>query len=298
MQALAETVRAPMPFIEQLTTAAPADLANQARERGDAKRGALVFYTTTASCIHCHTTPHRSASTEATSRNDSPLGPDLATIRKVSDTHLVESLLYPSKVIHKDHETKSILTTSGELVVALVTSENEDTLTVRSANDLDRSRVISKNAIEAIKTNTQSMMPEGLVATIGNLRDFLDLTLYLIEIAEGGTVRAEELMPSSDQLEFKDDTLDLGSRGHYRQITFSRDFETGKGIFHGYCFNCHGNDGNSPSLPTARAFGTDKMRFGSDPFQMFMTLSKGKGLMAAMRHLNAQGALSSCALRS
>ena len=285
MQALAETVRAPMPFIEQLTTAAPADLANQARERGDAKRGALVFYTTAASCIHCHTTPHRSESTEATSRNDSPLGPDLATIRKVSDTHLVESLLYPSKVIHKDHETKSILTTSGELVVALVTSENEDTLTVRSANDLDRSRVISKNAIEAIKTNTQSMMPEGLVATIGNLRDFLDLTLYLIEIAEGGTVRAEELMPSSDQLEFKDDTQDLDHAGIISKLR-SRDFEAGKGIYHGYCFNCHGNDGNTPSLPTARAFGTDKMRFGSEPFQMFMTLSKGKGLMASMRHLN------------
>lgn len=275
----AETVRQPKPFIEQLKAVSAADLALQARQRGDAKRGALIFHTTAASCIHCHPQGHDHATTKK-----SPLGPDLTIRRKVSDAHLVESLLYPSKVIHKDYETRSILTTSGQVVVALVSSEDENTLTVRSANDLERTRVISKDEIEAIKTNSQSVMPEGLAATIGNLRDFLDLTLYLMEVAEGGESRAEKLMPEPEQLEFEDDTLDLDHAGIIRKLR-SRDFETGKGIFHGYCFNCHGDDGNSPSLPTARAFGTDKMRFGSDPFQMFMTLSKGRGLMSAMRHL-------------
>ena len=275
----AETVRQPVPFIEQLKSVSSEDLAQEARQRGDARRGALIFYTTAASCVHCHTKSNDQATPQS-----SPLGPDLTTRRKVSDVHLVESLLYPSKVIHKDYETKSILTTSGEVVVGLVSDENEKTLTVRSASDLERTRIISNDDIEAIKTNSQSVMPEGLVATIGNLRDFLDLTLYLIEVAEGGKLRAEKLMPEPEQLEFKDDTLDLDHAGIIGKFR-TRDFETGKGIFHGYCFNCHGDDGNSPSLPTARAFGTDKMRFGSDPFQMFMTLSKGKGLMAAMRHL-------------
>ncbi len=278
-EALSETVRSPMPFVTQLKMTSYEDLAAQARQRGDAKRGALVFYTSAASCVHCHT-----ARNAAASKHAPPLGPDLTAIRKVSDTHLIESLLNPSKVIHKGYETKSILTTNGEVIVALVTSENEDTISVRSANDLDRTRVIAKDDIEAIKTNTQSMMPDGLVATIGNLRDFLDLTRYLIELAEGGATRAGELMPRPDQLQFKDDTVDLDHAGIIGKLR-SRDYETGKGIYHGYCFNCHGNDGNTPSLPTARAFGTDKMRYGSDPFQMFMTLSNGKGLMAAMRHL-------------
>ena len=278
-EALPETVRSPMPFVTQLKMTSYEDLASQARQRGDGKRGALVFYTSAASCVHCHT-----ASNTAASKHAPPLGPDLTAIRKVSDTHLIESLLNPSKVIHKGYETKSILTTSGEVIVALVTSENEDTISVRSANDLDRNRVIAKDDIEAIKTNTQSMMPDGLVATIGNLRDFLDLTRYLIELAEGGVTRAGELMPRPDQLQFKDDTADLDHAGIIGKLR-SRDYETGKGIYHGYCFNCHGNDGNTPSLPTARAFGTDKMRYGSDPYQMFMTLSNGKGLMAAMRHL-------------
>lgn len=275
----AVTARQPTPFIEQLQAVSSVDLAQQARQRGDAKRGALIFHTTAASCVHCHTQSNDQATTQSL-----PLGPDLTIRRDVSDAYLVESLLYPSKVIHKDYETKSILTTSGEVVVALIIDEKDNKLTVRSANDLERTRIISKDEIEAIKTNTQSVMPEGLVATIGNLRDFLDLTLYLIEVAEGGKIRAEKLKPEPEQLEFTDDTLDLDHAGIIGKMR-TRDFETGKGIFHGYCFNCHGDDGNSPSLPTARAFGTDKMRFGSDPFQMFMTLSKGKGLMAAMRHL-------------
>ena len=50
----AETVRQPKPFIEQLKAVPAADLALQARQRGDAKRGALIFHTTAASCIHCH----------------------------------------------------------------------------------------------------------------------------------------------------------------------------------------------------------------------------------------------------
>ena len=273
------TVRQPTPFIEQLKAVSTFDLANQARHRGDAKRGALIFYTTAASCVHCHTTSDAQAT-----KTSSPLGPDLTIRREVSDAYLIESLLYPSKVIHKDYQTKSILTTDGEVVVALVTDEAGDEITVRSANDLERTRVIPRDEIEAIKTNNQSLMPEGLVATIGNLRDFLDLVRYLFEIAEGGKIEAQQLMPKPEQLEFKDDTLDLDHAGIISKLR-TRDFEAGKGIFHSYCFNCHGDDGNSPSLPTARAFGTDKMRFGSDPFGMFMTLSTGKGLMAAMRHL-------------
>ena len=43
--------------------------------------------------------------------------------------------------------------------------------------------------------------------------------------------------------------------------------------------NCHGADGRTPSLPVARAFGTDELKFGTDPFSMFRTLTDGNGLM-------------------
>ena len=273
-QLSAETLRQPIPFVEQLQSTGAADLAHQARQRGNAHRGGLVFYKSGAACVNCHLqTPE-----------GSPLGPKLAELGEVTDTHVIDSLLYPSKSIRKGYETQSVLTTSGEIIVGMVAKEDNDSITLRSVSDLNQDRVIPKKEIEAVKPNAKSMMPEGLVASIGNLRDFLDLACYLIEIAEGGSARAKELMPSPEELQFKDDTLDLDHAGIISTLR-SRDFETGKGIYHGYCFNCHGNDGNTPSLPTARAFGNQKMRFGSDPFRMFMTLSHGKGLMAAMRHL-------------
>jgi putative heme-binding domain-containing protein len=273
-QLSAETLRQPIPFVEQLQSTGAADLAHQARQRGNAHRGGLVFYKSGAACVNCHLqTPE-----------GSPLGPKLAELGEVTDTHVIDSLLYPSKSIRKGYETQSVLTTSGEIIVGMVAKEDNDSITLRSVSDLNQDRVIPKKEIEAVKPNAKSMMPEGLVASIGNLRDFLDLACYLMEIAEGGSARAKELMPSPEELQFKDDTLDLDHAGIISTLR-SRDFETGKGIYHGYCFNCHGNDGNTPSLPTARAFGNQKMRFGSDPFRMFMTLSHGKGLMAAMRHL-------------
>ena len=271
---LGEAIRPAMTFDQQIKLASLEDLAAQARQRGDARRGALVFFTTTAACVNCHTQDSK----------QSQLGPDLTVARDVSDEHLIESLIHPSKVIHKKYQTQSILTTDGEVIVALVTKETQDTIIVRSADNLEQSHQISKDDIEAMKPNTQSMMPDGLVAVIGNLRDFLDLTRYLMELADGGANRAKDLMPRPHELEIKDDTVNLDHSGIISKLR-SRDFETGKGIYHGYCFNCHGTDGNTPSLPTARAFGTDKMRYGSDPYQMFMTLSKGKGLMSAMRHL-------------
>lgn len=60
----------------------------------------------------------------------------------------------------------------------------------------------------------------------------------------------------------------------------------GKQIYEATCYQCHGKDGNSPSLATARAFGTQKLKFGADPLSMFKTLSHGNGLMAAASALS------------
>ena len=56
-------------------------------------------------------------------------------------------------------------------------------------------------------------------------------------------------------------------------------FESGKTIYQNLCTNCHGSDGVTPPLPTARAFGEGELKFGSDPYSMFLTLTDGNGLM-------------------
>ena len=53
----------------------------------------------------------------------------------------------------------------------------------------------------------------------------------------------------------------------------------GQTIYNNLCVNCHGADGTTPSLPVARAFGTGELKFGTDPYSMFRTLTDGSGLM-------------------
>lgn len=271
--AAAETLRHPQSLEKQLVATDSAKLALEARRRGDAKRGALLFYKSAAACASCHL-----------SEQNSPLGPDLSELGQVTDQYVIESLLYPSKSIRKGYETYSILRGDGKVVSGLLVAQDERELKIRSATDLTRETIITMDDVESMKKSDKSMMPEGLVGSIGQQRDFLDLAKYVMEVAAGGPPKAKALKPTADQLAVKDDTRDLDHAGIIRSLR-SRDFESGKGIYHGYCFNCHGNDGNTPSLPTARAFGTQKMKFGSDPYRMFMTLSRGNGLMAPMSHL-------------
>ncbi|MCA9139763.1 MAG: c-type cytochrome, partial [Planctomycetales bacterium] len=270
----ADTLRNAKPLEQLLTATDKSFLAQQVRLRGDARRGALVFYTSAAACVNCH----------GSGDNASPLGPDLAKLGDVTDEHVIESLLDPSKKIREGYQTNNILMDDGTVVSGLIAEQTDEMIAIRSASDLTRRQTFARDEIVEIKPTTKSMMPDGLAASLGDQRDFFDLARYVMEVAAGGPDRAASLKPSADQLNVKDDSVDLDHAGIIGGLR-SRDFDAGKAIYHGYCFNCHGNDGNTPSLPTARAFGTQKLRFGNDPYRMFMTLTRGNGLMAPMSHL-------------
>lgn len=274
LTAAAETLRHPESLEQQLKSADPADIAAQSRLRGDARRGAIVFFKSAAGCVKCH-----GSGDDAT-----PLGPDLAKLKTVSDEHIIESLLFPSKKIREAYQTQTVLLDEGTVVSGLIVRRDDASLVLRAADDLTRETVVPIDQIVQTKVNDRSMMPEGLVAALPSQRDFLDLVRYISEVASGGPQRASELRPTAEQLAIADDTADLDHAGIIGRLR-SRDFDAGKAIYHGYCYNCHGDDGNTPSLPTARAFGTQKLKFGSDPYGMFLTLSRGKGLMAPMSHL-------------
>lgn len=270
----AETLRQPQSLQQQLADADPGYLAEQVRLRGDARRGALVFYKSAAACVNCH-----GSGDDAT-----PLGPDLAKLGLVTNQHVIESLLHPSKKIRDGYQTHSLLLEDGNVLTGLIADKTDEWITIRSASNLTSETKIPADEVLQIKPASQSMMPDGLVASLGDQRDFLDLVRYVIDVAAGGPERAAELKPSPQQLAVKDDSIDLDHAGIISGFR-SRDFDAGKAIYHGYCFNCHGSDGNQPSLPTARAFGTQKLKFGNDPYRMFMTLTRGNGLMAPMSHL-------------
>ena len=234
-----------------------------------------MFFKSPAGCVKCH----------GTGDEPSPLGPKLAQLGKqVSDQHVVESLLHPSRKIDDEYRTRIILMADGVIHSGIVRKSDQQSITLRMASDLSKDRTLAREEIEEVTLSDKSLMPDGLIASLADQRDFLDLARYVMEVVSGGKQRAAQLRPSAEDLAVHDDSINLDHAGIIKRFR-SRDFETGQRIYHGYCFNCHGNDGNTPSLPTARAFGTQKLKFGADPFRMFMTLTKGNGLMAPMSHL-------------
>jgi len=61
----------------------------------------------------------------------------------------------------------------------------------------------------------------------------------------------------------------------------------GQEIYQKACAICHGNNGVS-SLPQARSFTKDPMRFGNKPFDMWKTITNGAGIMPAQSWLTPQ----------
>ncbi|WP_145110977.1 DUF6797 domain-containing protein [Gimesia panareensis] len=264
-------------LLEQQLQQAPLDrLAQEAHRRGNPKRGALIFYKSVAACIKCHDSGN----------NATPLGPDLTKVEKsASDEYLIESILFPSRKIKKGYETVNLITVEGKLISGLIAEDRDEALVLRDAANLGQEVIIPKRDIEERTTAGKSMMPTGLVGTLNDQAEFYDLVSYVFEIARGGAPRAAELKPSAEELIVKDDTQNLDHAGILRRMN-QRDFAEGERIYHGLCKNCHGVDGNTPSLPTARAFGKQPLKFGADPYRMFLTLSKGNGLMGPMQHLS------------
>ena len=267
----------------KLKKAKPGSLVKRVLQRGNAKRGALIFYKSAAACSKCHDD----------SGKTSPLGPKLASIaqhtKDMKDEqliqHIVDSVLYPSNEIREEYQTVMLLTVGGNVVSGLVAEKNDDRFVLRDAADLQKEIIVRQNNIEAVKKSKTSMMPEGLASSLGGEDEFFDLAKYVFEVARGGQERADKLRPSAEQLIVKDDTKNLNHAGILSKLS-ARDFENGRQIYQGHCVNCHGADGNKPSLATARAFGTQKLKFGADPLSMLATLTRGNGLMAPMQHLS------------
>jgi putative heme-binding domain-containing protein len=261
---------------ERLLTQKPDVLAAQATMRGDPIRGSIVFHTSAAGCIKCH----------SDGSTPSPLGPKLTDIpRDTPAAELVNSVLRPSQKIRKGYETVTILTTDGVVKNGMLVRQDEQQVELRELRDLLHPTIIPADEIDEIEETAVSMMPAGLVNSLLSERDFFDLLRYLIEVVQGGPDRATALRPAAEDLIVKDDTVGLDHAGILRGLT-ERDLKAGRAIYLSHCKNCHGTDGNEPTLPLARAFGREPFKNGDDPYRMLQTLTKGNGLMAAVQHLS------------
>jgi putative heme-binding domain-containing protein len=115
-------------------------------------------------CTKCHTT-----ATQTTL-----LAPSLKGIAQQKPDYLVESILFPSKIIKTGFDSEKIETKSGKTLTGLVKEDGEF---FRVLNHEGESRV-AKSDVESRRIVKVSIMPEGLEATMSR-REFLDLVLFL-----------------------------------------------------------------------------------------------------------------------
>ena len=57
------------------------------------------------------------------------------------------------------------------------------------------------------------------------------------------------------------------------------DAKAGQQLYALHCAACHGKDGKLALNPLARRFALDELKFGSDPYALWKTISYGNGLM-------------------
>ena len=114
----------PQSLSEILKSEKTLSLAVAARERGSAVRGAVLFPLQKFGCSNCHVPG-----------NDNLLGPDLTRLGEpTTDTHLVESLLQPSKVIRKGFETVTVVTVSGKSLTGRIIEQSPEKLVLRATS--------------------------------------------------------------------------------------------------------------------------------------------------------------------
>ncbi|MFN0055767.1 MAG: DUF6797 domain-containing protein [Planctomycetales bacterium] len=249
------------------------ELAAAAREVGDAVRGAVVFFQPHMACSKCHTVG-----------NGAPqgLGPNLAVFDKpVSDEALVESVLWPSKVIRSEYQSVTVVTADGKSLTALLVERTPQQVVVRDIARGGETTTIAASEIENFQVNETSIMPAGQVNQLNSRQQFLDLIRYLIEIRDGGPARALQLQPSAALLTFTVPEYEK----HLDHAGLIADWggeslKRGEAIYQRVCANCHGTRDKPGSLPTSLRFAEGKFKNGSDPLSMYRTLTHGFGLMA------------------
>lgn len=264
----------PRSLEQQLLAETPASLADAARKQGDPRRGAVLFHQRRLACTQCHATGDR----------QSPLGPDLSKpARKLDAAYIVESILEPSKAIDPKHQAAQILTDDGRLQTGLIVEVTPSEIRLADAAKVGAVVVIPKKKIETVVPSKLSLMPTGLVKGLADRGQFLDLVRYVEEIAAHGPKRARELTPDPSAL----DSLAEGGIDHAMQIRglAAADRAAGQKLYTQHCVSCHGPDGNKTINPVARRFAKDTLRFGTDPYAMWKTISYGNGLMFPQSHL-------------
>ena len=116
-------------------------------------------------CVQCH----------KLGEEGTRLGPELTGAGRNGIRYYLENIIAPNAVVGLDFQMTEIETRSGDLITGLLINETPSTLTLRTTTD---EVPIAKSEIASRKTSENSMMPEGLLESLGD-REQIELLKYL-----------------------------------------------------------------------------------------------------------------------
>lgn len=256
---------------QQLQSIDVEQLAVEAKELGDAKRGAILFYQPHMACRSCHAMDDQAKH-----------GPDLTQwVKLPSDADLVDAILAPSKLIREGYEAISILTVDGKVITGRQVESTPTQVVLQELTGAQQRYTIKVDDIEEQTSGKQSLMPAGLANQLSGRQQFLDLVRYLMEVRDGGRIAARNLEPAPHLYAVKPVPEYEERIDHAGIITDLNEtsFKRGQAIYQRVCANCHGTHDQPGSLPTSPRFASSKLKNRIDPYGMYQTLTHGFGMM-------------------
>jgi putative membrane-bound dehydrogenase-like protein len=149
------------------------------KNKGDADRGRIIFTNLKGvACSKCH----------KAGGEGGDIGPDLGSVgAKYSREQLIESMLFPSRLILDGYQQTIVFTKDGESTSGLLRGETAEELTLVDSEG--RKNIIRKKDIDVRKLSEVSLMPEGLHLGL-TLQDFADLVSFAENLKEAGATGA------------------------------------------------------------------------------------------------------------
>ena len=97
------------------------------------------------------------------------VGPDLTTLNsRFKKKDILESILWPSKIISDQYEAFMIETTGGDIITGAVVMEDDRRIVLRTAQSPDRPVQVPKSQIKTQQKSTVSLMPEELLTGLSH----------------------------------------------------------------------------------------------------------------------------------
>ncbi|MFO1005662.1 MAG: PVC-type heme-binding CxxCH protein [Planctomycetaceae bacterium] len=129
----------------------------------DKGQGRLVFNRTCATCHRLY-------------GHGESIGPDLTGAGRGNLDYLLLNMVDPSATVGAEYRLSVIVLKDGRVLNGIVTSRNDQTLTLQTAKERT---VIERSEIEEIKTSDKSLMPDGQLQTL-TADEIRDLVAYLM----------------------------------------------------------------------------------------------------------------------